>query len=123
MLAGGTIGYKTKFQSIISHLSTEVELISVGDTAKMILFFQSLLDELREVQMHVTVFFEDNTGALQMFFIIRTLTRGDGFWSMYKAMDHMLWQSWAVLHRAQGRYSTPVCKIVQHPTLPYFSHI
>jgi hypothetical protein len=38
MLSGGAIGYKTKFQTVITHSSTEAELIAACDTAKMILF-------------------------------------------------------------------------------------
>jgi len=38
MYSGGTIGYKSKFQTIIAHSSTEAELIAACDTATMILF-------------------------------------------------------------------------------------
>jgi len=66
MLAGGVIGYKTKFQTVIAHLSTEAEFVAACDTAKMILFFRSLLDELGFNQEQATTLYEDNTGALLM---------------------------------------------------------
>jgi hypothetical protein len=66
MLAGGAIGYKTKFQPVIAHSSTEAEFIAACDTAKIILFFRSILEELGVKQTHATVMFEDNTGALLM---------------------------------------------------------
>ena len=66
MFAGGAVGYETKFQTVIAHSSTEAEFIAACDTAKMILFFRSLLDELGLPQTHATVLFEDNTGALLM---------------------------------------------------------
>ena len=66
MLAGGAIGYKTKFQPVIAHSSTELEFIAPCDTAKMILFFRSLLEELGVKQQVATIMYEDNTGELLM---------------------------------------------------------
>ena len=66
MYAGGAIGYKTKFQTIIAHSSTEAEFVAACDTAKMILFFRSLLDQLGQPQDEATILYEDNTGALLM---------------------------------------------------------
>lgn len=66
ILAGGVIGYKTKFQPVIAHSSTEAEFIAACDTAKMILFFRSILEELGIEQQEATVLYEDNTGALMM---------------------------------------------------------
>jgi hypothetical protein len=64
MYAGGAVGYKTKFQPVIAHSSTEAEFIAACDTAKMILFFRSILEELGIPQQAATILFEDNTGAL-----------------------------------------------------------
>jgi len=66
MLAGGVIGYKTKFQTVIAHSSTEAEFVAACKTAKMILFFRSLLEELGYAQEQATILYEDNTGALLM---------------------------------------------------------
>jgi hypothetical protein len=66
MFAGGTIGYKTKYQPFIAHSSTEAEFVAACDMAKMILFFRSLLDEVGVKQQHATILFEDNNGALMM---------------------------------------------------------
>jgi hypothetical protein len=46
MFAGRAIGYKSKFQTVIAHSSTEAEFIAASDTGKMILFYRSLLEEL-----------------------------------------------------------------------------
>jgi hypothetical protein len=45
MFAGGVIGYKSKFQTIIVHLSTIAEFVTACDTAIIILFFRSLLQD------------------------------------------------------------------------------
>jgi hypothetical protein len=45
MYAGRAVGYKTKFQPVIAHSSTEAEFIVVCDTEKMILFFKSIMEE------------------------------------------------------------------------------
>jgi deoxyuridine 5'-triphosphate nucleotidohydrolase len=66
MLAGGAIGYKTKFQMVIAHSSTEAEFVAACDTAKIILFFRSIMEELGLPQEDATILFEDNTGALMM---------------------------------------------------------
>jgi len=65
MLAGGVIGYKTKFQTVIAHSTTEAEFVAACDTAKMILFC-SLLQDLGVNQEASTILFEDNSGALLM---------------------------------------------------------
>jgi hypothetical protein len=46
MFAGGAVGYKSKFQPVITHSSTEAEFVAACDTAKHILFYRSLLAEL-----------------------------------------------------------------------------
>jgi hypothetical protein len=65
-LSGGAIGYKSKFQTVIAHLSMEAEFVAACDTAKMILLFRSLLQDIRLEQEEATVLFEDNNGALLM---------------------------------------------------------
>jgi hypothetical protein len=66
MLSPGVIGYKLKFPTIIAHSSTEAEFVAACDTAKMILFFRSLLEDIEMEQESATVLFEDNNGALMM---------------------------------------------------------
>jgi hypothetical protein len=66
MLAGGTVKYKSKFQSVIAHSSTEAEFVTACDTAKMILFFRFLLQDIGVEQTDATFLFEDNTGVLMM---------------------------------------------------------
>jgi hypothetical protein len=60
MFAGGAIGYKTKFQTVIAHSSTEAEFVAACDTAKLILFYRSLLDDIGISQTEATVMYEDN---------------------------------------------------------------
>jgi hypothetical protein len=66
MFAGGAIGYKSKFQPVIAHSSTEAEFVAACDMAKMILFFRSLLEDVGIAQQDATILFEDNNGALMM---------------------------------------------------------
>mmetsp|Transcript_14552 Transcript_14552/g.20797 ORF Transcript_14552/g.20797 Transcript_14552/m.20797 type:complete len:1557 (+) Transcript_14552:1335-6005(+) len=66
MYAGGAIGYKTKYQDTIALSSTEAEFVAACDTAKLILYFRSLLDDLGIPQREATVIYEDNRGALMM---------------------------------------------------------
>jgi hypothetical protein len=66
MYAGGAIGYKSKFQSIIAHSSMEAEFVTACETAKHILFYRSLMHDVGLEQTDATVLFEDNTGALMM---------------------------------------------------------
>jgi hypothetical protein len=66
MYAGGAVGYKSKFQSVIARSSTEAEFVAACDMAKMILFYRSLLADLEQEQTDATVLFEDNNGALLM---------------------------------------------------------
>jgi hypothetical protein len=66
MYAGGAVGYKTKYQPVIAHSSTEAEFVAACDTGKMILFFRSLLQEVGVQQHDATIMFEVNNGALMM---------------------------------------------------------
>jgi hypothetical protein len=66
MLAGGAIGYKTKFHHAIALSSTEAEFVSVCDIGRMILYFRSILHQLQIPQTEATTIFEDNRGALFM---------------------------------------------------------
>jgi hypothetical protein len=66
MYAGGAIGYKPKYQDTIAHSSTEAEFVAACDTVKLILFFRSLLEDLKLEQQHATILYEDNQGVLQM---------------------------------------------------------
>jgi len=66
MYAGGAVGYKSKFQTIIAHSSKEAEFVAACNTAKMILFFRSILQDVGIEQREATILFEDNHGALMM---------------------------------------------------------
>ena len=66
MVAGGVVGYKTKFQHAIALSSTEAEWVAACDAGKMILYFRTLLEDLGLSQEDATVMFEDNRGALYM---------------------------------------------------------
>lgn len=64
MYAGAVIGYKTKYQDTIALSSTEAEFVAACDTAKLILYFRSLLYDLGIPQEDATIIYEDNRGAL-----------------------------------------------------------
>jgi hypothetical protein len=66
MYAGGAVGYKSKYQENIAHSTTEAEFTAACDAAKQILFFRSVLDEMKIEQHHATKLYEDNAGALLM---------------------------------------------------------
>jgi hypothetical protein len=66
MYAGGAVRYKSKYQDNIAHSTTEAEFTAACDAAKQILFFRSVLDEMRIQQHHATPLYEDNAGALLM---------------------------------------------------------
>ena len=66
MFANGIVGYKTKYQDTIAHSSTEAEFVAACDTAKLVLFFRSILDDLGIPQDQATIIYEDNKGALLM---------------------------------------------------------
>jgi hypothetical protein len=57
LYAGGTIGYKCKYQDTIAHSSTEAEFVAACDAGKMILFFRPLLDDLGYEQPHATTLY------------------------------------------------------------------
>ena len=65
-MAGGTILYKTSFQSTIALSSTEAEFIAACDAAKNVLYVRSILHNVGIPQDHATTLFEDNQGALLM---------------------------------------------------------
>jgi hypothetical protein len=66
MVAGGVVGYKTKFQQAIALSSTEAKWVAACDTGCMILYYRALLDDLGIPQHQATIMFEDNRGALFM---------------------------------------------------------
>lgn len=65
-LAGGAVHYKSKYQNIIAHSSTESEFIAAVDAAKTALHLRSILSDIGADQRHATMIYEDNTGALLM---------------------------------------------------------
>ena len=45
-LAGGAVLYKTSYQQVIAHSSTEAEFVAACDAGKYTLYLQSLLEEI-----------------------------------------------------------------------------
>ena len=64
--AGGAIHFKTKYQNVVAHSSTEAEFIAACDAAKMALYLRSILEDIGIEQSEATMIYEDNTGALLM---------------------------------------------------------
>ena len=65
-LAGGAVLYKTTYQQMIAHSSTESEFVSACKVGKNVLYLCSLLQEIRIPQEATTILYEDNQGALLM---------------------------------------------------------
>ena len=65
-LAGGVVLYKTAYQQVLAHSSTEAEFVAACDAGKYILYLRSLLEEIGLRQEDATVLYEDNQGALLM---------------------------------------------------------
>ena len=65
-IAGGSVHYKTRFQSTTALSSTEAEFTAACDAAKSILYVRSILSDLGIAQEHATTLYEDNQGALLM---------------------------------------------------------
>jgi hypothetical protein len=65
-LAGGTIAYKTKFQTTVALSSTEAEFMAACDVGRMCLFVRSLLWDLDIPQEAATVAYKDNDGCTGM---------------------------------------------------------
>ena len=65
-MAGGTIFYKTKYQTTIAMSSTEAEFTAAAEAGKYILYVRSILEEIGIPQYNATVLYEDNQGALLM---------------------------------------------------------
>jgi hypothetical protein len=66
MFAGRAIGYKSKFQCVIAHSSTEAKFVAACHAAKLILFYRSLMKDVGMEQQDATILFKDNNGALLM---------------------------------------------------------
>ncbi len=66
MLAGGTVGYKSRYQHAIAHSTTETEWVSVVDMGKTSLYFRSILEDVGIPQHDATIIYEENRGALFM---------------------------------------------------------
>ena len=62
-LAGGAVLYKTAYQQVIAHSSTEAEFVAACDGGKYILYLRSLLEEIGLQQEDATILYEDNQGA------------------------------------------------------------
>ena len=65
-LAGGTVLYKTAYQQVLAHSSTEAEFVAACEAGKYILYLRSLLQEIGLRQEDATILYEDNQGALLM---------------------------------------------------------
>ena len=66
MLAGGTVLYKTQFQSTIALSTTEAEFTAACEAGKYILYLRTIMDEIGLDQNAATTLYEDNQGALLM---------------------------------------------------------
>jgi len=66
MYAGGGVVYCTKFKGTVAYSSTESEFTVACDTRKLILYFRSLLEDMKILQPDTNILYEVNNGALMM---------------------------------------------------------
>ena len=60
MLAGGTAGYKMRFQNTVASSSIETGFMAASDMEKMMLFIHSVLWDLDIPLEAATLLYEDN---------------------------------------------------------------
>ena len=65
-LAGGTVGYKCKFQPTVATSSTHAEFMSAHDAARQNLYLRSVMWDLDVPQEAATILYEDNDAATAM---------------------------------------------------------
>ena len=65
-LAGGAVHYKTRYQQVVAHSSTEAEFVAACDASKIALYLRSILEDIGIDQQEATLIMEDNSGALLM---------------------------------------------------------
>ncbi|KAL7550177.1 hypothetical protein ACHAWF_013417 [Thalassiosira exigua] len=65
-LVGGTIGYKSRFQSTVACSSTEAEFMAACDLGRMMLYIRSVLWDLHIPQEAATLLYEDNDACTAM---------------------------------------------------------
>ena len=74
-IAGGVVLYKTAYQQVLAHSSTEAEFVAACDAGTYILYLRSLLEEIGLRQEDATILYEDNQGALLMANVQRPMKR------------------------------------------------
>jgi hypothetical protein len=65
-LAGGTIAYRCKTQSITATSLTEAEIIAAVSAAKVARYFRMIMKELGFQQHKATILYEDNQSTIHM---------------------------------------------------------
>jgi len=63
-IAGGSIFYKTNFQSSVALNSIRAEFIAACETPKVIIYIRSILDDIHIRQDKASTLFEDNQDAI-----------------------------------------------------------
>ena len=64
LLAGGTISWKSKLQTIIAQSTTEAEYIAINAVIKEAVYIRALLEELGYYKQNKFPIYTDNNGAL-----------------------------------------------------------
>ena len=88
-LAGGTILYKTQYQSTIALSTTEAEFTAACEAGKYLLYVRTILEEIGLEQTDATVLYEDNQGALLMANASRPTKR-----TRHMDVKHFVIQQW-----------------------------
>ena len=98
-LAGGVVLYKTSYQQVIAHSSTEAEFVAACDAGKYILYLRSLLEEIGLHQEEATILYEDNQGALLMANAQRPTKRTKHMDLKHFGLQEWVQQDLLLLHR------------------------
>ena len=88
-LAGGTVLYKTQYQSTIALSTTEAEFTAACEAGKYLLYVRSIMEEIGLEQTDATVLYEDNQGALLMATASRPTKR-----TRHMDVKHFVIQQW-----------------------------
>jgi deoxyuridine 5'-triphosphate nucleotidohydrolase len=88
-LAGGTILYKSQYQSTIALSTTEAEFTAACEAGKYILYIRSIMQQIGMEQTDATILYEDNQGALLMANAQRPTKR-----TRHMDVKHFVLQQW-----------------------------
>ena len=122
-IAGGSIYYKTKFQSTVALSSTEAEFIAACEAAKVILYVRSILDDMGVHQNSATTLYEDNQGALLMANAGQPTKRTRHMETKHFAIQHWVDTDLLTLHRISTSDNESDAMTKNLPRTLFYRHV